>query len=345
MSTAQTPEILASLRTRKNSGNGAVNATALTHPAIDYLARTFWEGDWLFFFAVHAWKKHADTNGNLVTDVKLSPLMQLAEAIRSQTIARLEKNQAAGWNIYVCTNPFPPGTTTRTESLIRVVRNVHIETDGGDTLSAIRTAVEGNLIPTPHSILQSSPDKYHVLWHVHDIPPSEAKALNRALASRLGGDHASVDIHRVLRMPGFRNLKYADKPVCMLVEPMNCDGPYTREQFKIETVVSKGNGATLPPSVLAAVIARVERNAREGSLILGPRKEDANGYKWDIVCPWHAGHTVGDDSSIIMLLKDGRLQFSCLHSHCAHRGWSDIRKWLEARAGHRLQFVGTGDKP
>ena len=109
-------------------------------------------------------------------------MLQLAEATKAETIAKLEKDQSAGWNVYVSMNPFPPGTQSRTESLIETIRNAFIETDEGDALSAIRTAVSEGLIPAPHSVLQSSPGKFHITWHVEGIPPNEAKALNRALA-------------------------------------------------------------------------------------------------------------------------------------------------------------------
>jgi hypothetical protein len=315
------------------------------HPAVDYLQRTFWEGDNIFFFLVHSWKKHADKKGNLVADVRTYPLMSLSQATKLETIAKLEREESDGWNVYVSMNPFPEGTTSRTESLITTIRNVFIETDGnGDVLTAIRSAIDEDTIPAPHSILQSSPGKYHIVWRVQEILPEEAKSLNRALASRFDGDPACVDLHRVLRMPGFRNLKYADKPLCQLVEEMNCDGPYAREQFKIETVALKAGEAPITDAALAAVILRAEQNAEEANFELGGRVEDFNGYRWDITCPWAEGHTVGGKSAIVMVLKDGRLEFSCLHRHCAHRGWSDIRKLWEERAGHRLKFTATEEQ-
>ena len=313
------------------------------HPAVDYLQGTFCEGDHIFFFGVHAWKTHLNVKGDSVADVKKYELMPLSVAVRPKTMARLERDQANDWNIFVSMNPFPEGSPSRVESLIKTIRNVFIETDGGEVLKTIALAVADDIIPAPHSILQSSPGKYHVVWHVEGIPPHEAKALNRALASRFGGDPACVDLHRVLRMPGFRNLKpkYPDRPVCELVEPMLGDPPYTRNQFKIETVILKANGAAVSDGVLANIISAFEQNAGEAGFKLGPRAEDLHGYRWDVTCPWAETHTYGGKDAILMVLKDGRLEFSCLHHHCAQRGWSDIRQLWETAAGHKQKFAAV----
>lgn len=314
-----------------------------SHPAIDYLESTFRDGDHISFFAVHASRKHLnEKTGQQDADTKTFPLMPLADAVGPKNIARLEKYDGEGWNIYVSMNPFPAGTTARRESLIETVRNVFIETDGEfDSLAAIHLAVEDDIIPAPHSILQSSPGKFHIVWHVEGFAPEEAKALNRALASRFGGDIACVDLHRLLRMPGFRNQKpkYPDKPVCALVEPMLGDSPYTRADFKVETVTLKPNGDPVEDEVLSRIVTTLEANAAEANFPLGPREKDFHGFRWDVICPWHETHTQGGKDAIVMVLRDGRPQFSCLHHHCAQRGWSDVRRIWETAAGHRQKFA------
>ena len=312
------------------------------HPAIDYLEGTFREGDHIFFVLIHSWKTHPNPKtGDSELDIKVLELMPLTVATRTKTIARLGKYQENDWNVYVSMNPFPVGSHSRTESFIKTIRNVFIETDEGDVLPTIALAVADSVIPAPHSILQSSPGKFHIVWHTDGFTPEEAKALNRALASRFGGDPACVDLHRLLRMPGFKNLKYADKPICALVEPMNGDEPYTREQFKIETKVLKANGAPVSEGILNNIIASVEKNATEANFTLGPREKDLNDYRWDITCPWADGHSRGSKSAIIMVLKDGRIEFSCLHYHCVERGWSDIRQLWETAAGHKQKFAAV----
>lgn len=311
------------------------------HPAIDYLEGTFREDDWIFFFGVHAWKTHLNKKGESVADVKKYSLMPLAVAASAKTIAQLERDQANDWNIFVSMNPFPEGSPSRIESLIETIRNCFIETDGGDALTAIALGVSDNVIPAPHSILESSPGKYHITWHVDGFTPEEAKAMNRALASRFGGDIACVDLHRILRMPGFRNLKpkYPDKPLCKLVEPMNGDPAYTRKQFNIKTVVLKADSEPVSDEILVRVISKLEENAAEAKFSLGARERDLHGYRWDVTCPWAETHTYGGKDAILMVLKNGRIEFSCLHNHCAERGWSDVRAFWAQAAGHEQKFA------
>ena len=313
--------------------------TAKFRAAIDYLNRTFAPDDRIFFLAVHSTKKHPDKHtGHLVADVKSYVLVPMDTALNPLWMENLEKDQSAGWNIYVCMNPFPEGSAQRREMLIKTVRNVFIETDRGDALKAIEQAVAENLIPEPHSILQSSPGKYHVVWHVIDVEPADAKGLNRALAVRLGGDIACVDLHRVLRMPGFRNLKYADKPECVLVRPISTDRPYTLDQFKIPIFAPKGEGAPVSENKLKSIVELLERNAAEADAKLGKREDDLGGYRWALPCPWSAEHTAGGGVGMIMLLRDGKLEYSCLHSHCADRGWSNIRNLWQEKVGHKQRF-------
>ena len=135
------------------------------------------------------------------------------------------------------------------------------DVDGDKSLQLIRADVAAGVIPAPHSILKTSLNKYHIVWHVDGFTPEEAKALNKALARRFGGDTNATDVIRLLRMPGFKNLKlgYA-QPVCELIGGMDLDrlslDRYTREEFKIETTVLNSN----PPADKSAPVFEGSRN-------------------------------------------------------------------------------------
>jgi RepB DNA-primase from phage plasmid len=304
---------------------------APVHPAIPYLEKLFVEDDHIIFQVIHPSSK----------DVKVVPAMSMEQATRPETMTRLEELQAQGFNVYVSMNPFPPGTTARQEKFVEQIRNVFIDADadGEKSLQLIRADVTAGMIPAPHSILKTSPNKFHIAWHVDGFTPEEARALNRALANRYGGDPAATDLIRILRMPGFKNLKakYADKPVCELIEESERD-PYSREQFKIETTVLKSNLAPAPPESLAKIIDRIESNAAEASFELGNREADNNGFRWEIKCPWSSSQTTPGDTGLIMLLEDGRPQYNCFHAHCTARGWSDIRQLWQDKVGKRQRF-------
>jgi hypothetical protein len=64
-------------------------------------------------------------------------------------------------------------------------------------------------MPSPHHVLESSPDKYQMVWRVKAYLPSAAEHTMRAMAREYGADPAATDVSRVLRVPGFRNHKYS----------------------------------------------------------------------------------------------------------------------------------------
>lgn len=63
-------------------------------------------------------------------------------------------------------------------------------------------------------LTESSPGKYQALWLL-DVPCADLariESLNHAIVAATGADRNACDSARVLRLPGFRNLKYADRP-------------------------------------------------------------------------------------------------------------------------------------
>lgn len=54
----------------------------------------------------------------------------------------------------------------------------------------------------------------------------------------------------------------------------------------------------------------------------------AGGRRWDIECPWQHEHTTksGKRETSVFERADGRAGFKCQHTHCADRGWRDLRK-------------------
>ena len=60
----------------------------------------------------------------------------------------------------------------------------------------------------PNYTVNTSPDKFQVVWRVENISPEQAEVLQRAMARKFGSDPAATDSTRVLRVPGFLNRKY-----------------------------------------------------------------------------------------------------------------------------------------
>lgn len=121
--------------------------------------------------------------------------------------AWLRYKNANGADIYVGMNPLKQDASTRTKDDIETIRHLYIDLDhGGSTaLDAIKNS---DLVPQPNYVLNTSPDKFQVIWKVEGIVPEEAEALQRAMVREFAGDPAATDSTRVLRLPGFANKKY-----------------------------------------------------------------------------------------------------------------------------------------
>src|ERR1700730_3763730 len=117
------------------------------------------------------------------------------------------KNDKDGCDVYVGMNALKPGAFTRTKEDILAIRHLYVDLDqdGSTSLAAIE---KSSVVPPPSYVLNTSPDKYQVIWKVEDIPQAQAEALLHALAREFDGDHAATDSARVLRVPGFSNKKY-----------------------------------------------------------------------------------------------------------------------------------------
>ncbi|MBI2166234.1 MAG: hypothetical protein HYU29_07540 [Chloroflexi bacterium] len=92
-------------------------------------------------------------------------------------------------------------------------------------------------VPEPSIVVETSPGKAQAYWLLSHAAEhlDKVEELDRRLVHVLGGDMAATNRARVLRLPGFRNLKYPEQPIARLVE-MHPEQHYTLEAF-----------ASLPP--------------------------------------------------------------------------------------------------
>jgi hypothetical protein len=121
--------------------------------------------------------------------------------------AWLRYKNANGADIYVGMNPLRHDAPTRTKDEIEIINHVYIDLDhgGSPSLEALET---NGLVPRPNYVLNTSPEKFQVVWKVEGLSVEEAEGLNQAMAREFGGDPAATDSTRVLRLPGFANKKY-----------------------------------------------------------------------------------------------------------------------------------------
>ena len=121
--------------------------------------------------------------------------------------AWLRYKNANGADIYVGMNPLKQDASTRTKDDIETIRHLYLDLDHGGS-AALEAIKNSDLVPQPNYVLNTSPDKFQVVWKVEGITPEEAEALQHGMVREFGGDPAATDSTRVLRLPGFANKKY-----------------------------------------------------------------------------------------------------------------------------------------
>jgi hypothetical protein len=117
------------------------------------------------------------------------------------------KNEKESCDIYIGMNTLKPEARTRTKEDIQTIRHLYLDVDH-DGPSALAKIQKSNLVPSPNYTLNTSPDKFQVVWRVENVSPEQAELLQRAMVRKFGGDPAATDSTRVLRVPGFLNRKY-----------------------------------------------------------------------------------------------------------------------------------------
>jgi hypothetical protein len=133
-----------------------------------------------------------------------------AEQLASEKYLRhLAAANAQGRDVYVGQQPLKEGTRNRTKADIKEIKHVYIDVDSGgqEALERIRNAPG---MPRAHHELESSPEKYQMIYRVQSFTPTQAETLMRNMARELGGDPAATDSSRILRVPGYRNWKYKE---------------------------------------------------------------------------------------------------------------------------------------
>jgi len=142
------------------------------------------------------------------------------------------KNERDGCDIYVGMNALKATAFTRTKHDVLAIRHLYadLDHDGSASLAAIE---KSSLVPAPNYVLNTSPDKYQVIWRVEDIDITQAETLLHAIAREFDGDQAATDAARVLRVPGFMNKKYEQD---FLVNAQHhSDRIYHAREFKLRT--------------------------------------------------------------------------------------------------------------
>ena len=135
-----------------------------------------------------------------------------AEEMASPEFQRmLRAANANGRDIYLTPNTLRDGATGRTKADVEEIRHIYLDVDVGGP-EAVERILKAEGMPNPHHVLETSPGKHQILWQVEGFSKEQAEQTLRNLAAAHGADPAVTDCSRVLRIPGFRNCKYPDRP-------------------------------------------------------------------------------------------------------------------------------------
>jgi hypothetical protein len=147
----------------------------------------------------------------------------------------LRHKNAHGSDIYLSLNTLKEHARGRTKSDVKEIRHLYLDLDeeGQQKLAAI---YQNPAVPHPNYVIQTSPDRFQIIWRVQDLRQSEAEALLRSLARQFGGDPAATDSTRVFRLPGFNNKKYEQNFAVKLAAGSMPEPVYHQSDFRIETV-------------------------------------------------------------------------------------------------------------
>lgn len=134
----------------------------------------------------------------------------------------------------------------------------------------------------PSVTVASSPGRFQCYFRLtHALPPVEAEHLNRRLGALLAADPSGWDLTQLLRVPGTRNFKYAERPRVRVLEitervydPTHLDRllpellvsssePTSHEPVD-RSVVGEGSGVRLSPSQQRIWQGRAPKRTPEG---------------------------------------------------------------------------------
>lgn len=190
---------------------------------------------------------------------RIAPLERVLEA---RYLGWLAHENAAGANIHVGANPLLPHSRRRTKDSIARVRHLYLDLDmDGEARLALLEA--SDRVPTPNAIVRTSPGKYQVLWRVEEFTFERQEAMLKRMALAFGGDPACTDLNRVLRLPGFLNLKYDPAPRVTVEFP--CHQTWTPADFRLDIFSSE-------------VLALSHRNSRPPHR--GPATNSEHDWAW-----------------------------------------------------------------
>ena len=268
--------------------------------AAHFLRTMFEADDWVAVFL-----KAYDTGH---TCQRVAPVAVFTEP-RWQTWLRVMN--VYRFNVYVSVNAVTPGRHRRTKEAVRAVRHVFLDADdrGPDV---VRRLASRHDLPTPSSVLHTSPGRVQVLWRVHGFSPECVERLQKLLARELGTDLAATACTQTMRIPGFLNWKYAP-PVVVGGECGNTSRVFEPGDFPTPArpySAARGVSAEPPrawtsggewPSASPDVIARARRYVAAVPVAVSGQRGDVRTFQ--VCCRLARGFGLAPSDALCLLAE------------------------------------------
>lgn len=135
----------------------------------------------------------------------------------SRVLTRLSATVSKGMQVYYGANP--RSNRGGKAGDVALARCLVADFDGGTTVEQAAMRWREASIPEPTVIVRTG-GGVHAYWRLSE-PMTDLglwSGYQKALALRLGSDSSICDAPRLLRVPGFRNWKYPEEPLCVVHE-------------------------------------------------------------------------------------------------------------------------------
>lgn len=172
----------------------------------------------------------------------------------------LRHMNASGHEVYISMNGLKPDAQSRTKDDVATIRNIYLDFDNNGS-AALHALSKRRDVPMASLVVNTSPDKWQVIWQVEHFSKEEAEKLQRHLACETGADPAATDCSRVLRLPGFYNHKY-ERPHLVRAEPHAAltGARYRPEEFPTPDLAERGTNRVANTVYVLGALSQSERD-------------------------------------------------------------------------------------
>lgn len=156
----------------------------------------------------------------------------VSEAFDEPNFLALLNLNEKGAGVYFCVNQLQHVHKKRTADNVEYIRAFFCDLDG----APLGPVLQGPL--KPNVIVRSSKQRWHAYWIMAEPVGADRrlfKELQQAIAKRFNGDPSVSDLCRVMRLPGFFNMKH--EPFFVTYEVLT-EKPYNLEEIKNEYMVA-----------------------------------------------------------------------------------------------------------